>query len=255
MYYLYPRIPLPTAERLIQERASLSVEALCKLSDISHETIQFAPTGGNRISLEHLQHIQNLVRDCAADCGYPDEVGDLKSREFDIKVGEILHKTMMLHSSEASHIEMWAFITCILLPDVVRWRFSNSDTLTERFIGSDRGLRRNTFGRLWWRAFLLHQPRSENPYELIALLYEDELVQVTERNSIAASQLLLQSVCISFLDTAGEFKNITRRMLIREAIKRIRRLRSFISFDLLDQDDLMALINQIFRETANSLDS
>ena len=155
---------------------------------------------GVGLNAENLTAIQELVRSCAVKIGYPNPVSDDLSRRFDVECGILLHKQMKLHPSEASHIEVWTFFSCILLPDVVRWRFPGERTAVEKFIGKDRGLRRNTFGRLWWRAFLLNQPKWEKPYRLLYELFEDDLVQITERNIFAADPLLLNSFCIAFLN-------------------------------------------------------
>lgn len=58
-----------------------------------------------------------------------------------------LYELMALSPSEASHETMWAFITCILPPDVVRRRFPGgaAGTSQERLLGGGRGLR-NAFG-------------------------------------------------------------------------------------------------------------
>lgn len=253
MYLLYPRLPLAAAKDLAQEYAVLSVGELCRLSSCAHQAVQYAPTGGNRVSEEQLLQLQQSVRTYAREYGYPDPADDDSSRAFDVKSGISLYENMCLHPSEASHIEMWAFMTCVLLPDVVRWRFPGYETSIERFIGSDRGLRRNVFGRLWWRSFLLHQSDFEDPYMFLRELVEDDLVQITERNSIAASRVLLGSFCSTFLQAVEECDTVPRRALIREASKRIRRLLSLISFDALDCYAVNAFLQNVFSATVASL--
>lgn len=252
MYFLYPRLPLATADKLISELESLSIPALCETSDVYHPAVQYYESG-SRVSVNDLKQLQEAVRECAAQYGYPNLVGDEESRSFDTACGKLLHQSMHLHPSEASHIEMWTFLTCILLPDVVRWRFPGDVTSTERFIGSDRGLRRNTFGRLWWRAYLLHQPNLEEPYKFFDWLYEDDLVQITERNSIAADQTLLAVFIQVFVKAIEQYGEIPRRDLMRETIKRVRRLLSFVAFDLLDEQQIYAIIDDLFNQTAISI--
>lgn len=255
MYLLYPRLPLPIAEAIVQKCAALTIEELSDESDIFHESIQFAATGGNRINSNELKDLQQKIRICAEEFGYPDPASDDLSRQFDVACGILQHQNMRLHPSEASHLEMWAFVGCVLLPDVVRWRFFSDTTSRERFIGEDRGLRRHTFGRLWWRSYLLHQPNWDRPYDLLNYLYEDDLVQITERNSIAANPLLAKSFALSFLKAVEKYESIARRQLIREASKRLFRLLSIISFDSLDHDILQEQMDAIFASTADSLKS
>jgi hypothetical protein len=98
---------------------------------------------------------------------------------------------------------MWAFFNNRPSSDVVRWHFSGERTTSERFIGSDRGLRRNTFGRLWWRVYLLQQTQLKERYKLFNVLVEDDLVQLTERNSIAIDLMLISAFCATFMTNAG----------------------------------------------------
>lgn len=257
MYLLYPRLPLPIAEALAAERASMNVEELVRCSSTSHEASQFAPTGGNKIRPDELNALQQQVRECAGQQGYPNAVSDEESKQFDIQCSIFLHQNMSLHPSEASHLDMWAFMGCVLLPDVVRWRFFSERTTRERFIGEDRGLRRHAFGRLWWRAYLLHQPTWNKPhvYNLLKSLNEDDLVQITERSSIAANPRLAVAFSLAFLRAVGQHRSIPRRQLMREASKRLFRLLSMISFESLDEDLLRTQMDQIFLNTAEALAS
>jgi len=252
MYLLYPRLPLAIAVRLVSERSSMTISDLAKISSIDHEAVQFYETG-SKVSERDLQHLQADVRKCAENFGYPDPASEQDLRSFDTECGKFLHQSLKLHPSEASHLEVWAFLTCVLLPDVVRWRFPGDTTAEERFIGSDRGLRRNTFGRLWWRSYLMHQPNSDNPYEFFDLLHEDDLVQITERNSIAASRTLIAVFVQAFIKALTQHQDIPRRELMRETVKRVRRYLSFIAFDLLDEKQIRILVDSLFEQTSEAL--
>ncbi len=146
MYYLYPKIHRAYAEKLIEERSNQDIAELSQISDASHPLAFYSPTGGNRIPSDILESLQKSIKDCAEKHGYPNLVNDEMSRSFDIECGIICFEKMYLHPSEASDVEVWAFMTCVLLPDVVRWRFPGDKTAAERFIGSDRGLRRKLWG-------------------------------------------------------------------------------------------------------------
>ncbi len=198
---LYPHLPPTVARRLAEELSSRSIDSLLALSAVSHPAAAFAPTGGNRVSASYLREIDRYIRESADSCGYPASVDDSRLRGFDASSGRILHEMMGISPSGASNPGVWAFMACVLWPDIVRWRFpGNTDgTSRERFIGG----RRNTFGRVWWRAYILRQPGSDHPYELLDLLGEDELVQITERPSLAGSPSLAKMVCRTFLDVTG----------------------------------------------------
>lgn len=252
MYLLYPRLPLATAAGLVPERSGLSISELTQISSTHHTAVQYYETG-SKVSEGNLEKLQSDVRSCAKKFGYPDPAGEQDLRSFDTECGQLLHESLKLHPSEASHLEMWAFLTCVLLPDVVRWRFPGDATTEERFIGSDRGLRRNTFGRLWWRSYLMHQPNLDNPYEFFDLLHEDDLVQITERNSIAASRKLTSVFVQAFVAAVTEYEDIPRREIMRETIKRVRRQLSFIVFDLLEEQQIRNLIDKQFEQTVQAI--
>ena len=167
-----------------------------------------------------------------------------------------LHEVLGISPSEASHQGTWTFMACIMWPDIVRWRFPGASNITskDRFLGGNRGLR-NTFGRVWWRAYLLKQPENDHPYELLDLLGEDELVQITERPNIAGSPVLAKQICKTFLEVIARSSStgITRSNLLREAMKRFRRLLPIISFDALDDKVLRDLVNEVFSSSLTSL--
>jgi len=232
----------------------MPVEDLQTQSSVRHKAAIYAPTGGNRVEELVLVHLQQQIRDIARQAGYPGSLDEQKRRVFDACSGQILHEQMDITPAEASSQGVWMFMGCVLLPDVVRWRFpgTSGETSIERFLGGNLGLR-NTFGRVWWRAHILYQSEKEQPYELLYLLGEDELVQVMERPSLAGSPLLAKQVCRSFLDATGRHPKITRSDLLRDTMKRLRRLLSLVAFDALDSSVLAALVNEVFEESAISL--
>jgi hypothetical protein len=253
---LYPRLPLSLATTLADERSSRPIHELCRISqDINIQAAWYSPTGGNRVKPEALRDLQQKIRAIAMDCAYPSAPSEAGGRHFDQKCVEALYTKMGIAPSEASSIGVWTYMTCVLLPDIVRWRFPGDErTATERFIGSDRGQRRNTFGRLWWRAHLFHDPNAPDPFFLVGALTEDELVQVTERPTLAASRVLAKQLSRSFLETIELRPMLPRRGLIRDAVKRIRRLLPLISFDSLDDQVLHTLIDGVMLEAAGALD-
>jgi Family of unknown function (DUF6339) len=249
---LYPHLSPTIARRLAEELSARSIDSLHALSAISHPAAAYAPTGGNRVSAPYLREIDRCIRESADSCGYPSSIDDLRLRRFDASSGRILHEMMDISPSGASNPGVWAFMACVLWPDIVRWRFPGNEegTSRERFIGG----RRNTFGRAWWRAYILKQPVCDHPYELLDLLGEDELVQITERPSLAGSPSLAKMVCRTFLDvTSGPSNTPRSRLLLRDAMKRLRRLLPMVSFDALDEQVLKSLIEEVFRASIKSL--
>jgi len=254
VYHLYPRLPEPTAKKLAAKYQTISVTDLSSLSALFHSSAYYAAVGGIRAQKGDLETLQYQVRRCAKEYGYPKPVSqEDRARNFDTQCGILLFEGMNLHPSEASHKEVWMFLTCVLLPDVVRWRFANEATSLERFIGAGRGHRRNTFGRLWWRTFLLCQPEAEDPYQLFEWLHEDDIVQITERTAVAGSPSFTRALVLAFVRALKQSSDVPRRLLFREAVKRVRRQLSFIAFEGLDPEAADALLDTVFSETAASL--
>jgi hypothetical protein len=249
---LYPHLSPTATRKLAEELSSMPINSLHTQSAINHPAAIHSPTGGNRVSASYLREIDQHIRESASSCGYPTSVDDSRLSSFDANSGRILHEMMHISPSEASNPGVWAFMACVVWPDIVRWRFpGNADgTSRERFMGG----RRNTFGRVWWRAYILKQPANEHPYELLDLLGEDELVQITERPSLAGSPLLAKMVCRTFLDVTNNPSDTHQsRALLRDAMKRLRRLLPMVSFDALDDQTLKALINEVFKASIKSL--
>lgn len=252
MYYLYPRLPQHIAQQLAETIITKSLDELIEVWETTHEVVTFAPTGGNRIPPKSLEALRTSVLTLAKQYGYPNTLTKKDARKFDVECGILLHQKMKLHPSEASHNEVWSFLACILLPDVARWRFDDSDD-TMRLVGRERGMRRHVFGRLWWRAYLAHNPKWEKPYGLLLLLNEDDFVQVTERSSIAVRPTLFRAFCASFAKAAKTYQTLARRELIREASKRMYRLLSLIAVEALTEQELRTLTDDIFNKTAAAL--
>lgn len=250
---LYPELPGPVADELTKKLASLTIKEAFNERNTWHETATYAATGGNRVRPDKLLPLQEALEHLARQYGYPDLPGARQKRDFDTESGKFLYTKMQMTPSEASRPGVWNFISCILVPDIVRWRFPGANDITthERFKGKNRALR-NTFGRVWWRAYTLYQQEAERPFEFLEKLGEDELVQIMERTAIAASPVLAKQICRSLLSVNAANTGFSSPDLLRDAMKRLRRLSPLISFDALEEDVLKDLVNQIFRDAASS---
>jgi hypothetical protein len=252
---LYPRLLKSDERRLVSKLASISIAEAREASSTEHPDATFAATGGHRVTKCMLEELQANMRELARQCGYPEQPDEQQRRRFDAASGQLLYEKMQISAAEAAHPGIWIFMACVLLPDIVRWRFpggTNSKTPDERFLWKSRGVR-NTFGRVWWRAHILYQENVENPCELLYLLGEDELVQIMERPNIAGSPVLAKQICRSFIDASSAESGISRSDLLRDTMKRLRRLLAMTSFDALDKEVLRELIDSIFAESIVAL--
>jgi hypothetical protein len=184
--------------------------------------------------------------------GFPNAAADAQRSVFDVRVAAFLHQNMMLAPAEASKGGVWTFLCCVLAPDMVRWRFpgaSDSGTPPERFLPG----RRNTLQRLWWRAEILRDPLATDPYRLLHDLGEDEAVQIMERPTLAGCRRLSSTVAEELIAAALRAPHIPRRVLVREAQKRIMRLASFVSFDALSTVQLREQVHRVFRQVESAV--
>lgn len=250
--YLYPRLLHSEADDRAHEVASLSLEAARARSDVQDPRTVYSPTGGTRVPESHLRMLRSAVRDIAARNGYPTALNRARQQRFDAETAVALKNQMGISASEATRIGVWAFIACVVLPEVVRWRFpgGSDGTTLERFTGGNRGLR-NTFGRLWWRAHLLG--RNGGDFSLLDELGEDELVQITERPVLAGNPYVAQTFAQAFVSYAGALEDLSRSDLMRDAIKRLRRLMAFVSLDVLGADQLSGMVEEALRGAASGL--
>src|ERR1700694_4764773 len=75
------------------------------------------------------------------------------------------------------------------------------------------------------------------------------LVQIMERPGIAGSPVLAQQICRSFIIASQSNSGISRSDLLRDTMKRLRRLLALVSFDAVDDTVLGNLVNHIFAES------
>ena len=263
--YLYPRITLSAARQFAEQLGGESAVVLRAEYSSDHSLIHpqrslFAATGGTRADTNVLRQCRSGVRKVADQLGFPDLPSTNTAQTFDVEAAVVLYEVMQIAPAEASSLEVWAHMTCIMMPDIVRWRYHGERTPHERFIGSGRGARRNTFGRLWWRAYLFRDVQNEHdPYWLLRLLGEDDHVQITERPSIAGSDTLARQIVVSLHETweglhrGGVSPSFSERELLRDTMKRIRRRLSMTAFDLLEPEVRHQVVTNIFSASATAL--
>lgn len=243
---LYPRLPHRVARQIAREVAVLPLEELERRSALGHKAQWFTPTGGNRVTEGELTELRERLRELARWRGYPASLNRNARRFFDAELAVFLHTRLDVSPAEAAHGDIWAFMGCVLLPELVRWRFPGEEAGSRylaRFSGPARGIR-NLYGRTWWRAEVLRIPGSQRPYELLERLGEDELVQITERPTVAGIRSLA-SVMASELLAAEAPPGASRPDLLREVMKVIVRTLPVVGLDCLDEPDQRRAVQQM----------
>lgn len=210
------------------------------------EYFQYTPTGGSRIHREAFLALIEDILDASRSAGYPTKPAHRAREVFDSKIAALLNSKMKISPNEASKPGVWQTIACVFCPGIVRWRFPGSGRLgvtsTERFAS----ISRNVFSRLWWRAYVLHDKDSRNPLGLMEGLGEDELVQIMERPQVAS----IRPLSLSIARRCAEIDKKKRMEIMREAMKIIRRQLSLIALETLSEEDIRAVVDQVFRRAA-----
>lgn len=244
---LYPQLPHPAAEQLSESIRRMGFADVTKMVALDHPEVFFTPTGGSRVARSPLERLRSSLLTIATEFGYPESGGE---QAFDVPAASALHSMMQISASEAAKPGVWEFLSCVLFCDIVRWRFPGDGVSPlERFLAG----RRNTLQRLWWRGFVFHDPSAREPYGLIAKLGEDEAVQIMERPFLAGSRNLSRTVARELIAASERYPRISRRFLIREAQKRMRRLGAFTSFEAIEEASLPPFVRDIFERVAASV--
>ncbi|WP_017540218.1 DUF6339 family protein [Nocardiopsis halophila] len=233
MGFLYPRLLSAQANRLFGEYRELSFADLETRVSYSHDSAVFSATGGDRVPEERLKELRRGVVDLATRAGFPGYSDRVRNADFDLGLAALLHAEMGMVPAEAASRDVWAFLALVLLPDVAFWRFPRPPK--DRVLGTD--LTRHVFGRLWWRAQLVHTSDSDEPYKALEILGEAAFDQIyARRTALGGSPHLVRAILRVWnrLDLTG----FNERVTLRDFLKRLLRLAPFVVFDGIEEDAL-----------------
>ncbi|MEU5258438.1 DUF6339 family protein [Amycolatopsis sp. NPDC021455] len=247
MSLLYPRLLPRQAHKLYEEYKSLTIEELELRTALRNDSAVYAATGGDRVAEKDLDRLRQAIVAVARDAGFPNRSTPATKNDFDRRVAELLHRTAGLAPAEAASRDIWVFLALVVLPDVSFWRFEKRTD--ERFLAKD--LTRHVFGRLWWRAHLVHDTDSSAPYAALNILGEGAFDQIyARRRALGGSPQLVRSILHVWheIDTGG----LNETELLKDFLKRLLRLGAFMSFETLHDDQLNA---EVRRAAQDSLDA
>lgn len=250
---LYPRLER-TDDLLARaiELGGLTIEQCRTKRRTTDPAAVYTATGGTRSTVAQLEAIAKGLTDIAIRNGYPEE--RQRNTAADAEWAEWLHRHLDTSAHEAALDSMWHFMTVVLVPDLVRWRWgaTKEDSTSDRWITiKHRG--RNAFGRLWWRAEIFFDENSVTPYNLVHALGEDELVQVMERPSFAGNRILSITTAKMLLSAEKKYPSINRSSVLRDYQKRMLRLGAFTDFQALDHLATVNLAQEVLNRTLSAL--
>lgn len=246
----YPQIPKEIAYRQVSEFKGRDFEELQLNSAIlwTMPDVFYTSPAVSRISAEEVagagRRIFDIFNTVAGFNTTTGEQGYKYALAFDRAVTKEIHEIFPMSPYEAAQSGVWSFITVRVLPGIAKWRFSKDTegTIEDRFLG---GGDRNTFARLWWRAYFL----GPDP---CAQLTEDELIQMFERGAtIGSNQLILQEIAnaaISRNASTHDLKGMKRSAFVSEVGKRIIRTLAAVSIESMPETEARKFIRSIIHE-------
>lgn len=202
-----------------------------------------APSGGARADAVAVS-ITFELRRIAERSGFPSATTQSAKSQFDREAAIYLAQREELASGEALRDDVWAFMTTVLAPDVVIWRFADKKREpVERFAGGVR----NSFQRLWTRGTILDRGKGHpERWGLVEQLTEDAMVQIFERASIGGNPPLAKAVAEGWLRTSEKLGRGSMEDAMRFATKVIRVKNQIIDLAYLSPAELDQVVSEAF---------
>lgn len=246
---LYPQVPDALQSQIVQE-AQQAARAVEPLSAEKLDSMKYTLVGGARASLSHLRELRASVLAAATEQGFPNKrLTNETKRSTDRKLTEALDVSSAITIGEAALPGIWVFISAILLPDVVNWRW-HDETSLERFLGG----RRNTFYGYWHRSRILKEDSATDPYWFLNVFGVDNLVQIAERPVLAGCRPVAQALA-SAMATAMKTKSlsVSEQRFVRDVMARASRAGAIIALRTLDEKGAKDFAIETVQESLSAL--
>ena len=184
-----------------------------------------------------------------------DEVEDhgkkLDVNTFDKDACKILHRELDIPPNLVAHDGFWRWLAVEKFGDSVEARSPKSrDTslVHPRNYGIHASVTDNRIAIMWFRADMVYDPETEDPYHLATQpAHTDFWESGIIRHRYAWSRNLARTlVRFQYRDPESEqaFLHSTHDGGIRELYKRLRRLHTTVSFEYLNGDEIMAILEE-----------
>lgn len=237
----YPRLRDIEAQQLLSRLRSMTVREARELIELATDGVPYYPMAPSRVGTSTLTQIRESVVRIAAEFGFPLQAPITPQDQpgFEQVLASQFVEIAPMVPAEAADTEVWNFITLRVLPDVAIWRYPFDDDddpepRAERLIGRRRGI----FRQAWWRGYFLGS-------DACLRLTEDDFVQLADRTGIVGHPVLARAVVEAHVARVGNGE-YRRRAGIREATKLLRRELGRTAFDSLEEDEVRAIVNDVF---------
>ena len=178
-----------------------------------------------------------------------DEFGDRtvtqhRRLEVDRFVATHLFEVCDIAAWQATRPALWVFMTVFVAPEFVVWRFPESlNGSASRFLGSKKNCLRRLYERAemstWWKGTI--------GFDALAVLGEDEWVQILERPNAATYRDATGVLVRAVIERAKESSE-GRSSLLRESMKLFGRYAEYLSVAAGDPHGLTELAARIVDE-------
>jgi len=252
MARLFPQLLAEIAHRAAEELSTVTVaeasrRAEGRLQDPSSMSV-FSATGGTPVTPQELSDLRKAVLAKAKEHGFPSS-SRREAQGCDAHVAIILRDRMSITASEASIPGIWEYLACVLMPDFVIWRHQeNGKTSTDRLLAGGR--RRNSFHRLWWRAYVLAgNSGADEAVKLLAFPTEDDMVQTLERPGLFGNLRVMRLYYSEFRKAVeGGQLGGPREAVNRDVHKRLLRVSAVRALEALPDSTLQAVLRELIEQ-------
>jgi len=245
---LLPRLFKPQVHHIVAYLASdIPVDKIRSMVIDMDIEPHWNASGGQRAGDDDLEALRADVISIARDHGFPDR-GDRPGFDYDCACMLAGNRFLKAAGGEVWRDDSWSWITSILLPDVVFWRFGRP--VVERMCGGVR----NTFQRLWLRAMIFDRGISDaNRWLYLEKLTEDAMVQICERPGLAADHRLARFIALAWVQKSSEHQKM--EAIMRKAMRRILSRNDVQMLGMLDDPALFSVITGAFDSAAGQSSS
>lgn len=250
MRFLMPRLDTAAADERFRELCSLMSRGvperrLFRVGD----PLVFNPTGGRAPTKRELEESRARAMNDLAPMKV-ETAADVA--RFNAAVGETLNRVLLPSRGDLAHDGVWSYLSLMLFPDLVvkGWvRGGGEERMSrDRWIGAQGGGRDRNYLKTCWRRWCLLQGMltvgGEKP------LGEDELVALTERSALARNPTLVRGAARRIL---GFRQARNRSDFAREFLKEITFQTGPLQLDLLNQEEIGALLDELASKVAGRL--
>lgn len=204
---------------------------------------------GTRLSEEKILAAADEVR--AVKNRYPERLAsrDLKGGEFEVEAGEAFRKALDLPPEVFGDHGFWRYVALVYMYDIVIWRHppSKEGEFTKEANFGIGGKWENLAARIWYRFEVARDPKLEDPYSLCRLgdqdLWRSHILRIRLGASRHVIRTLLKYQYPNFDSNTPRLPMTSNKSEgIRLFIKRLQRYHATTAFEVLTEDDTLAIM-------------